>query len=337
MASVSRLGIMGMAHSHLHSLMKFARDVDGVELVGIADPVRTDLAQGAAREFEIAKVYPDYDSLLSDARPDAVMSCAENSRHVDVVAACSAAGVPVMVEKPLAGTVAEARKIAALAEQGGIRVMCNWPILWSPIYHRLLALVREGALGRIFEFRYRAGHAGPTGGRLPDDPRGAWWFSRELGGGALLDFCCYGACLSRWLIGEPATSVVALADRLCYDFGDTEDNAVMLVRYPSAFALLEATWTQHGDPGPHGPIVWGTAATAFFGPDGNITILRDGREETVEPGALPVETTGPAHFVARLRDGMPFHQVVSLDHNLEVMAILDAGLQAAAAGQAVNL
>jgi len=337
MASVSRLGIMGMAHSHLHSLIQYARQVEGVELVGIADPLRTDLAESVARESGIAKVYPDYDALLTDARPDAVISCAENSHHVDVVAACAAAGVHAMVEKPLAGTLDEARKIAALARDGGIQVMCNWPVLWSPLYHRLLALVQEGALGRIFEFRYRAGHAGPTGGHLPEDPRGAWWFSRELGGGALLDFCCYGACLSRWLIGEPAQHVVALADRLCYDFGDTEDNAVVLVRYPSAIAILEATWTQHGDPGPHGPIVWGTAATAFFAPDGNIIVLRDGQQETVEPGPLPIETTGPAHFVACLREGRPFHQVVGLDHNLEVMAILDGGLKAAASGQAVKV
>ncbi len=337
MASVTRLAVMGVAHSHVRSLLGYAREVDGVELVGIADPRREDVCAQMAQDFGIGGVYADYETLLAEAKPDAAISCAENSYHVNVVEACAAAGVSVMVEKPLSGTLAEACRIAELASQAGIRVMANWPFLWSPTFHRLHALVSEGALGTVFEFRLRAGHAGPTGGHLPDDPRAGWWFERELGGGALLDFCCYGACESLWLIGQPARTVVALADRLLYDFGDTEDNAVMLVRYPGAFAILEATWTQHGSPGPGGPIVWGSRATAYPGDGGRVTVLCDGQEEQIEPGELPIEPSGPAHFVACLREDRDFHQVVSLEHNLQVMAILDAGLQSARTGQAVAL
>ncbi|MGD9518867.1 MAG: Gfo/Idh/MocA family protein [Armatimonadota bacterium] len=337
MASTMRLAVMGIAHSHIQSLIGYAKQIEDVELVAIADARREDGASELATRFEIPQVFSDYEQLLASARPDAVLCCAENSSHVAVVEACAGEGVPVMVEKPLAGTVAEAQRIAELAQAGGIRVMTNWPFLWSAAFHKLHDLVREGVLGTIFEFRLRAGHAGPTGGRLPADPRGAWWFERKHGGGALLDFCCYGACESLWLIGEPAQQVVSLADRLLYDFGDTEDNAVVLVRYPRAFAILEATWTQHGSPPPNGPIVWGSEATAYVSGQNQIALLRDGQEEQMEATELPVEPSGPAHFVACLREGREFHQVVGLAHNLQVMAILDAGLQAAREGRAVCL
>ena len=335
MAAQTRIAVMGIAHSHVGSLINQAKAIEGVELVGVADPSRTDLCESLARERGIGRVYPDYASLLSDAQPDGVICCAENARHVDVVEACAAAGVPVMLEKPMADSLDHARRIADLARGSGIGVMTNWPFLWSPTFHCLLDLVRSGGLGRIFEFRLRAGHAGPTGGTMPEDRRAGWWFFRELGGGALLDFCCYGACESLALIGEEAEYVVALADRLCYDFGDTEDNAVMLVRYPSAFAILEATWTQHGDPGPH-LTVWGTKATAFYGEGGKIVVLRDGAREEIEPGLQPLESSGPSHFVNRLRTQQPFHEILSIEHNLKVMAILDAGLKSAATRRAVE-
>jgi predicted dehydrogenase len=332
--ATTRLGIMGIAHVHIGSLLKQAAAVEGVELVGIADPTRADICERLAGDNGIAAVYPDYAALLDGAAPDGVICCAENSRHVDVVEAAAAAGVPVMLEKPMAGRLDHALRIADLARASGIGVMTNWPFLWSATFHRLAALVAAGELGRVFEFRLRAGHGGPTGGSMPEDRRAGWWFFDELGGGALLDFCCYGACESLILIGEDAQYAVALADRLCYDFGDTEDNAVMLVRFPSAFAILEATWTQHGDPGPH-LTVWGTKATAYLG-EGKIIVLRDGQREEVEPGEQPLEASGPAHFVNCIRTGKPFHPVTGVEHNLKVMGILEAGRESARARRAVD-
>jgi predicted dehydrogenase len=306
-------------------------------VVAIADVRREDVAADLAERFEIPRVFSDYESLIACAQPDAIICCAENSEHVHVVEACAAAGAHVMVEKPLSATLAEARRIAELAEQSGICVMTNWPFLWSSAYHRLYSLVREGAIGRVFEFRLRAGHAGPTGGRLPEDPRGRWWFERQYGGGALLDFCCYGACESLWYVGEPAQRVLAMADRLVYEFGDTEDNAIVLVRYPSALAIFEATWTQHGSPGPNGPIIWGTEATAYVSGKDCITILRDGDETVVEAKEPPIEQSGPAHFVACLREERELHEVVGLANNLRVMEILDAALKSARDGHAIDL
>jgi predicted dehydrogenase len=330
-----RLAVMGVAHVHARSLIQQARELDEVAVVGICDPLRQQTAEALAKEFEIPRVFDSYQDLLEAARPEAVLCCAENARHVDAVEACARAGVAVMVEKPLAASYQQAVRMAELNKATGVRIMTNWPFIYHAVYHRLCEVVREGVLGQVFGFRLRAGHAGPTGGVRPADEGSGWWFSRALGGGALLDFCCYGACLCQWLLAQPAQQVMAMAERLVYDFGDTEDNAIMLVRYPKALAIFEATWTQRADPGPGGPVVWGTGGTAVLGEQGTVRLLRGGHEERLGGGELPLAPNGPAHFVECVRTGKPFHEVLALEHNVQVMAILEAGLRSAQQGRAV--
>jgi len=150
-----------------------------------------------------------------------------------------------------------------------------------------------------------------------------------LGGGALLDFCCYGANISLWWFGELPFSVLGVADRLAKPFGDAEDNAILVARYPKAFAVLEASWSQGGSVS-GGPMVVGTeGAMTVTQREGQAGVLltRDGKEEFVAADALPPNfQSGVAHFVAALLEGTSLHLTVSPDFNVGVQAILEAGL-----------
>ena len=74
-----------------------------------------------------------------------------------------------------------------------------------------------------------------------------------------------GPCLSTWYLDRHAISALGLKMNLLSRFGDADDNAAMLVRFPDAMAVLEATWTTFHAGIPHGPIVFGTKGTIVVG------------------------------------------------------------------------
>jgi predicted dehydrogenase len=211
------------------------------------------------------RLYEDYRELLGAERLDIAIVCPENARHGEVAEAAAERGVHIVTEKPMAASLAEAERIAAAASKAVVTLAVNWPIGWSPAFLRLKALVEEKAIGDLWELKWRnpaslgplahgSLHPGDTvvSGLVSDAEKAAeWWHQAEAGGGALLDYCCCGACLAAWLMPEAPISVMGLAANLMSAYGDAEDNETMLVRFPSGLAILEASWTTaHNGPSP---------------------------------------------------------------------------------------
>jgi predicted dehydrogenase len=241
--------------------------------------------------------------------------------------------------------------MARACRAAGTTLVVNWPLTWSPGARRLKALIDEEVIGRVLEIKWRAGHAGPLGtgvshagvsqGAAPmtGPERGAtWWHQRDTGGGAMLDFCCYGALVARWYVGEPATAAIGMRANLNSQWGDADDNGAMIVRFPAAMALLEGSWTTFDHGVPTGPIVYGTTGTLVLeSRQGAQTIrLERGHGQTTiyEPEPLPDGRTNIAEeLIHHLETGEPLHPTLELDLNLEVMAILDAGVRSATSGK----
>ena len=108
------------------------------------------------------------------------------------------------------------------------------------------------------------------------------------GGGVMLDFCCYGAMVSKWYIGQQATAAIGFKANLDSQWGDAEDNAAIIVRFPQAMALLEGSWTtyDHGVSG--GPIVLGATGTLVMGASEKVRLGRgNGHDEEFDCPPLP--------------------------------------------------
>jgi predicted dehydrogenase len=163
-----------------------------------------------------------------------------------------------------------------------------------------------------------------------------WWHQSEAGGGALLDYCCYGACLTSWLLGDPPLSVQCLKANLVSGFGTAEDNAALLLRLPSAIAVLEASWTTFHSGVPNGPIVYGSDGTIVV--DGaEVLVYRDRGSKTpssVEKGdpLPPGRATIAEEFLHHVETGDALHPTLAFPINLAAMAILDAGIVSAEKG-----
>jgi predicted dehydrogenase len=347
----TRVGVIGFGHMHSNNVAALFAQHPQVQWVACADtvPVTPELREApntrgwnlkhALTELGIPKSYDDYREMLKKEQFDIIIITSENAQHPDVVEACAAAGVHMCVEKPMAASLADALRMARACQAAGTTLLTNWPLTWSPSVRKIKALIDEGAIGRVLEVKWRAGHTGPLGGGaapMTGAERGAtWWHQSATGGGAMLDYCCYGAMLSAWFIGEPGTAAIGLKANLDSQWGDAEDNAAMIVRFPTAMALLEGSWTTLDHGVPPGPIVYGTKGTLVDHAQDKVRLEQGhGHTSLIDCPPLPADrNTVAAEFVHHLTTGEPLHQTLEMWFNVQAMAILDAGVRSAASGK----
>lgn len=365
MTRTYRLGAVGFAHMHINALLDAFAKLPNVEWVACADtipqvPSTTMKPAGRLMNLKraheitgIPKVYDDYREMLAKEQFDIVIMCPENARHGEVAEAIARAGAHMVTEKPMSASLSDALRMVRACQAHGVKLMVNWPTTWSPAVRKAKEVLDAGTIGEVWEVKWRNGASmGPlaysTGDQawLPHEKGQEWWHQAAPGGGALLDYCCYGACLSRWYIGEPAVAATALRANLASHYGDADDNAVIVVRYPQALGILEGTWTTWHTGVPTGPIVYGTQGTLVVTsreregvrvPVVEVYTTRGyGAEpdEVLEGDPLPEgRATLAEEFLHHLETGEPLHPTLDMLQNLEVMAILDAGIRSAATGK----
>src|SRR3954462_5113426 len=116
-----RLGMAGLEHGHAAGFLARYRDSKDVELVGVAEPDSDVAARYIKRSrLDPASVYPSLDAMLERAKPQAVVAFTSTAGHLSVVTTCASRKIPVMVEKPLAVSVEQARAIEHAASEAGI-------------------------------------------------------------------------------------------------------------------------------------------------------------------------------------------------------------------------
>lgn len=360
---IYRVAAIGFAHMHINSLVQIFGNHPQVKLVACADttPVRPEIRSArftrewnmhnALENLGVAKAYHDPETLLENEKPDIVISCAENAQHAAITELCAAAGAHVVVEKPMASSLAHALRMARATSAAGVTLVTNWPTTWSGPVRAAQRLVEAGEIGRVLEVKWRGGSTGPlgSGAKHPGVTEAAapmngiekgatWWHQEATGGGAMLDYCCYGSKLARWFIGEPGHSALGMKANLNSHWGDADDNAAMLVRFPGAMGLFEATWSTWDHGVPTGPIIYGTEGTLVVERKGDTQLVRQikpfGEVVIHEGDPMPAgRATLAEDMIHHLETGDPLHLTLQTDFNLEVMAILDAGIRSAASGQ----
>src|SRR6202007_1399942 len=105
--------------------------------------------------------FTDLKKLIVLKKPDAVLAYTAASDHVNTVAACAPLGISVIVEKPLAANLEQAKKIESLAKEYHIHVLTNYETTWYPSYQDLYNTVRKDSIGAIKKMIVHDGHQGP--------------------------------------------------------------------------------------------------------------------------------------------------------------------------------
>jgi predicted dehydrogenase len=342
------VGVLGLTHDHVWEHIGTLTQRADVRL-SVADPNRP-LVDKARDEYGVERGFGDYASLLEHEQPDAVLVFADNAGSVEIVELAASHATPIMLEKPTADTLAGAERIRVAVKKSGVPLMVNWPTNWTPAVRHALDLAAGGAIGDVFRFSFRGGHGGPKEYGCSEYFY-SWLYDRERNGaGAYIDYCGYGAVMARQLLGQPARAQATIG-RLQKDYVPVDDNAILVLRYPRAMAVIEATWTANGPVPDGGPAIWGSDGSLVVQRqsarrEGQIVrtgvVKRTSRDdpdgEIIEPPDLPEGARNATdYFLNCLANDHPFEGLVSLDTSLGAQEILEAGLIAARAGSEVSL
>jgi predicted dehydrogenase len=336
-----RFAIVGLAHDHAGGFIPRAKDRQDIQLVGIIEP-RADLVSSYAKRFQLdgGLFYPSLDALLAKTNIQAVATFTSTFDHRWVVEMCAPKGIHVMMEKPLAVNMEHARAIEAAAKQGGIQVVVNYETTWYPANQAAHALVHEEhALGDLRKIVVHDGHRGPK--EIGCSEAFLEWLTDPVlnGAGALTDFGCYGADLVTWLMdGQRPTSVLCSTQHIKPDiYPKVEDEATIVVTYPKAQGILQASWNWPFD----------RKDMEIYGASGYVLVPRpdtlrvrkpNGPETTQTVPALSGAQADPLSYLAAVvRSDLKPSGLSSLAVNLVVTEILDAARESARTGKRIEL
>ena len=287
-------------------------------------------------------VYATLEEMLDRKKPEAVTGFNSVYQHIDVVRACAPRGIHVMVEKPLTYRLDQAKEMEALVKKHRIKLLTNFETTWYGSNHKAYQLLNtENTFGAVRKIVVHDGHRGPK--EIGVGPEFLNWLTDPVqnGGGALIDFGCYGANLITWLMkGERPISVTAVTQQLKPDlYPKVDDEATIIVTYPHAQGIIQASWNW--------PVsrkdmeVYGQTGYVITIDNLNMRIRKNEKEKEISFAAEPKQFPQDEPFAylrAVVRGEIKNDDdLSSLRTNMMVVEILDAARRSAKEGKTIYL
>jgi predicted dehydrogenase len=189
-AGIAIVGAGGMGRAHAGAWARLGRGND-------IRYVCTPQADGALADAPLALVTADFEAVLRDGGVDLVSICTPTDSHFELASRALAAGKHVLLEKPIASTVEEARELDAMADRHREVLMVAHVVRFFPGYEAVHGAVREGAIGEPHSVR--AARLTATADRP------AWLLDERRSGGPLVDFAIHDFDQLNLLLGVPRT------------------------------------------------------------------------------------------------------------------------------------
>jgi glucose-fructose oxidoreductase len=343
----ARVAIVGLVHDHVKGFLQNLPSHPEVTLVGISEP------DAALREKYIASThlpaalfFPTEAAMLQSTHPQAILVYTSIAGHRDAIEQAAPLHIAAMVEKPLATTTADALAIERVAKQYNIPVLTNYETTWYANNTAAHDIVTAGRIGDLRKLVVHDGHRGPK--EIGVSPEFFSWLTDPIqnGGGAIVDFGCYGIDLSTWFMhGEAPLTVTAVTLHIKPQiYPRVDDDATIVLTYPHAQAIIQGSWNWPFDR--KDMEVYGATGYAH-------TVYVDTRHTDKLRVRLPGEPaehidTVPAlaapqdnslnYLAAVLNHKLdPHGDLTALDTNVTVVRILDAARESARTGRTIHL
>jgi predicted dehydrogenase len=339
-----RLVVAGMSHGHISFILGRKGKTD-FELAGVFEP-NNELAQRLSKKygFDPKLIYHNLNNMLDIVKPQAVVAFGPIFDHMAVVEACAPRGIHVMVEKPLATNVKHAVRMAELANKYKIHLLTDYETSWYPSTAKSYQLVNDSNfVGNIKKVVIHDGHLGPK--EIGTNKEFLEWLTDPVlnGGGALIDFGCYGANLMTYLThGEMPVSVTAVTQHFKPKvYPKVEDEATIVVTYPTSQCIIQASWNWP----------FNRKDMEIYGETGYVIAVNNKNMRVRSKGMSaekPIVVTSkdvavyedPFNYFADVihnKIKMTPYDLYSLENNIMVVRILEAARTSAKKGKAIKL
>jgi UDP-N-acetyl-2-amino-2-deoxyglucuronate dehydrogenase len=262
------IGCGGISRAHARGYQSLT---DLLQVNATCDVVEANAAE-RGQQLGAKSVYTDYKKMLKEADIDAVDICLPHDIHAEVSIAALEAGKHVIVEKPIATTLAEADSMISSANKAGMTLMVGLNERYDPAHERIKQMIDDGTLGKLLCIRIDHNQNVVL-------PEGHWIRSKErLGGGVLIGSGIHRVDLLRWFGGE-VTKVANFwakqPDRM-----EGEVAVVMNAQFESGcIGEVTAIWAVRKAPWYEGVWVYGTEGSIYSinglfwdSPDGYVKI-----------------------------------------------------------------
>ncbi|MEP7111300.1 MAG: Gfo/Idh/MocA family oxidoreductase [Ferruginibacter sp.] len=339
-----RLAVAGLRHGHAPFIFERKGKTD-ITVVGIYEPDQ-ELAERYAKKYHLNQqlFYRDLNKMLDAVKPEALAAYGSIFDHLAAVEACAPRGVHVMVEKPLAANLPHVIKMEQLAKKYNIYLLTDYETSWYPSTAKTFQLINDSNfIGHTRKVVIHDGHEGPkeigVGKEFLD------WLTDPIqnGGGAVVDFGCYGANLMTCLMGDekPVSVTAVLRNFKPAVYSKVDDEATIIVSYPTAQCIIQASWNWP----------FGRKDIEVYGDSGYIIAanrsamrLRNRQSKTeqnlfVTSNDIPVYEDPFSYFTDLVRGKfrIPKNGLYSLENNVMVVRILEAAKESAKNGKTVMI
>jgi predicted dehydrogenase len=324
MSKKIRLAMLGaglMAPTHLEAIRRLG---DRAEWVAVAD-VNAAARGKAAETFGIPHQYEDAFQAAREAEADAVIICLPNHLHAPATLAALESGKHVLVEKPMALSLADAEQMVAAADRAGRVLMCGLTLRFTSPIRQVKALVAAGAVGTP----RRVVHRRMSRGMGRDEA--SWFGSQAASGGILPGIGSHSIDAILWWLDDEAARVTAEVRSLNPAMDIEDEAAVLMTTRKGALVSIEFSFN------------YAVGYDWAIGGDGGVLRLQ-GSELTVnrEPVAIPDHVPLPgepalhAEFLAAIIEDRPPAQASGRD-TLRSIAAIEAAQRSGRDGKAVDL
>jgi len=337
-----KIGVIGLTHDHVHLLLN-RLDKGDLNIVGIVEPNR-ELALRYSKRYgySMSIVFNTMEEMIAENKPEAVTAFGSIYEHLAVVETCAPLGIHVMVEKPLAVSLDHALKMETLAKKHDIHLLTNYETTWYASNHKAFKMIENDVIGALRKVVVHDGHKGPS--EIGISKEFLSWLTDPVqnGGGAIIDFGCYGVNLITWLNkGVKPISVTAVTQTIKPEmYPLVDDEATIILKYPKMQGVVQASW--NWPIGRKDMEVYGKTGYIYSDNPTDIRFrLNESEKEQREnlPGRVAPYDDPFSFFVAVVNNEIKVSNtdLSSLANNLIVVEILEAAKQSAKTGKAVRL
>jgi len=184
------------------------------------------------------RLYTDYRDMLAKEKPDLVAIATESGKHAAIALDCINAGCHVIIEKPMALSIADADAIIKAGKEKGVLVCANHQNRFNKSIQEMRRALERNRFGKLL---YGTAHIRWARDREYYD-RASWRGTWEQDGGALMNQCIHDIDLLRWMMGDEIEEVMGMTDRLTHPYIQAEDLGLALIKFKNgSYGIVEGT------------------------------------------------------------------------------------------------